>query len=197
MSKDCFYVRLHPKHCPMLVHLKDQPHTHRWTSWRPCWTMLRMTHWHILITCPPHRQGLVVDLNQLNASIGQHMLTKGMTGKWYALPNWRQNQDWNLCLNQLWTTTSFMVADEWHSGLNFIMSDKKYMVAISDKVVLIQWAEFCWRSYNFQTTISFIIADEWKGLCFLRNATLSYIKWRTKNMHSVWLIDWLHDWSNE
>ena len=46
------------------------------------------------------------------------------------------------------------------------MSDKKYMVAISDKVVLIQWAEFCWRSYNFQTTISFIIAVNEKGYAF-------------------------------
>ena len=27
MSKDCFYVGLLPKNCPMVVHLKDQPHT--------------------------------------------------------------------------------------------------------------------------------------------------------------------------
>ena len=27
MSKDCFYVRLLPENCPMVVHLKDQPHT--------------------------------------------------------------------------------------------------------------------------------------------------------------------------
>ena len=27
MSKDCFYAGLLPKHCPMVVHLKDQPHT--------------------------------------------------------------------------------------------------------------------------------------------------------------------------
>ena len=27
MSKDCFYVGLLPKSCPMVVHLKDQPHT--------------------------------------------------------------------------------------------------------------------------------------------------------------------------
>ena len=27
MSKDCFYAGLLPKNCPMVVHLKDQPHT--------------------------------------------------------------------------------------------------------------------------------------------------------------------------
>ena len=27
MSKDCFYMGLLPKNCPMVVHLKDQPHT--------------------------------------------------------------------------------------------------------------------------------------------------------------------------
>ena len=27
MSKDCFYSGLLPKNCPMVVHLKDQPHT--------------------------------------------------------------------------------------------------------------------------------------------------------------------------
>ena len=27
MSKDCFYARLLPKNCPMVVHLEDQPHT--------------------------------------------------------------------------------------------------------------------------------------------------------------------------
>ena len=27
MSKDCFYVGLLPENCPMVVHLKDQPHT--------------------------------------------------------------------------------------------------------------------------------------------------------------------------
>ena len=27
MSEDCFYVGLLPKNCPMVVHLKDQPHT--------------------------------------------------------------------------------------------------------------------------------------------------------------------------
>ena len=27
MSKDCFYVWLLPENCPMVVHLKDQPHT--------------------------------------------------------------------------------------------------------------------------------------------------------------------------
>ena len=27
MSKDCFYVGLLPENCPMMVHLKDQPHT--------------------------------------------------------------------------------------------------------------------------------------------------------------------------
>ena len=27
MSKDCFYTGLLPKNCPMVVHLKDQPHT--------------------------------------------------------------------------------------------------------------------------------------------------------------------------
>ena len=27
MSKDCFYVGLLPKNRPMVVHLKDQPHT--------------------------------------------------------------------------------------------------------------------------------------------------------------------------
>ena len=27
MSKDCFYAGLLPENCPMVVHLKDQPHT--------------------------------------------------------------------------------------------------------------------------------------------------------------------------
>ena len=27
MSKDCFYMGLLPENCPMVVHLKDQPHT--------------------------------------------------------------------------------------------------------------------------------------------------------------------------
>ena len=27
MSKECFYVGLLPENCPMVVHLKDQPHT--------------------------------------------------------------------------------------------------------------------------------------------------------------------------
>ena len=27
MSKDCFHAGLLPENCPMVVHLKDQPHT--------------------------------------------------------------------------------------------------------------------------------------------------------------------------
>ena len=34
------------------------------------------------------------------------------------------------------------------------------MVPISDKVVLVQWAEFCRRNYNFWTKISFMVAEE-------------------------------------
>ena len=45
------------------------------------------------------------------------------------------------------------------SGLNFIMSEKKYIIVINDKVVLVQWAEYC-RNYSFWTTISSMVTDE-------------------------------------
>ena len=60
MSKDCFYVGLLPENCPMVVHLKDQPHTTRLDllralleqeennaltcTWYPLSTSARSTH---------------------------------------------------------------------------------------------------------------------------------------------------------
>ena len=71
MSKDCFYVGLLPENCPMVVHLKDQPHTTPLDllrvlfeqeennaltrTWYPPSTSARLTHQLKLAECY-HRQ---------------------------------------------------------------------------------------------------------------------------------------------
>ena len=88
MSKDCFYAGLLPENCPMVVHLKDQPHTTPLDLLRALLEQeendaLTRTNTHHLHLLDRHSHQ-----SQQSVITDSHPLTKGTMGTLSALPNW-------------------------------------------------------------------------------------------------------------
>ena len=87
MSKDCFYAGLLPENCPMVVHLKDQPHTTPLDLLRALLEQekdaLTRTHYPPSTSArPSHPQ------SQQSITTDSRLLRKGMTDIQSTLPNW-------------------------------------------------------------------------------------------------------------
>ena len=92
MSKDCFYVGLLPENRPMVVHLKDQPHTTPLDLLR---ALLEQEENDALTRTqyPPSTSGRSTHPPKPAEHDHQsHPLTKGMMGTRSTLPNWMPPQ---------------------------------------------------------------------------------------------------------
>ena len=106
MSKDCFYAGLLPENRPMVVHLKDQPHT---TPLDLLKALLEQEENDALIrpgVCHPHHLGWASHRNQRSVTTDSCRPRKGMMDILSALLNWMLTQlRW--CLRPIlchWTT---------------------------------------------------------------------------------------------
>ena len=93
MSKDCFYMGLLPENRPMVVHLKDQPHTTPLDLLR---VLLEQEENDAFDTYPiPTIYVYQIDTATEASgalSLTATLLTKGMMGTLSALPNWTPPQ---------------------------------------------------------------------------------------------------------